>query len=399
MTPSLKRTLFGINAGIALAHIGNFIYFPHLVSTLGVTYSGFWAGFVMFMTYVGRLSATFCYEGFAARTGLRNSIVAGIAVEAVALGLMAYAEGVAFYSLLAFFVGFGSGLSFPGLKNILGTFPEADRPKAFSSFQMACQLGAIAGALIGGIFTGAHMATVFAVVFGLFMLYCLAAFFFIPSSPATNPGAPLVNTKILSGLQAGNGTQYFLLSSLFWFLSINFIVGMPLHMQAYVKEIPLTAPFWITGICILILQYPLFRFFNQRFQPGTVMAVAFAGMACAYLLFGAGITASWVVLGCFLVIVGDILFTPSFDLWVSAKIPSDRLAKAMGAMHFFRSFGNMVGTFMAGLLFDLSRHVAIPGINWYIVAAIASSAAVFSYLSGRRESEAATALVAQKEAG
>jgi len=388
-----KRTLFGINAGIALAHVGNYIYFPILVATLGVRYSGFWAGFVMFLTYVGRLSSTFCYAGVSARLGNRNGVVAGVVVEAVALGLMGFATGVAFYSVLAFFVGFGSGISFPGLKNILGTFPEADRPRAFSSFQMSCQVGALAGALLGGLFLGVPMRILFSVVFALFMGYCLAALFLLPAgtapqiAPAPPPRGrtPLFSVAVLKGLQVGGGSRYFILSSVFWMLSISFLVGMPLHMEAFVNEWPTSVPFWITGISLLALQYPAFRFMIRHFQPGQVMAVAFAAMALAYLLFGAGRTAAWVVIGCFVVVLGDILFTPSFDLWVAEKMPGDRLARAMGAMHFFRSFGNMVGTLTAGLLYDLSRAVSVPGLNWYAVTAVATACAVFSLVGTGRE--------------
>lgn len=392
-----KGTLLGINFGIALAHVGNYIYFPILVSTLGVSYSGFWAGFVMFLTYVGRLSATFCYEGLANRLGNRNSVVLGVLVEAVPLGLMGFAHGVAAYSVLAFFVGFGSGISFPGLKNILSAFPEEQRPKAFSSFQMSCQVGALAGALIGGLFVGVDLRILFSVVFALFLAYCVAAYAVIParlanaadaadaSDKAAATRAPLINLGILKGLQLGGGSQYFILSSVFWLLSISFLVGMPLHMAEYVSQWPTSVPFWITGVTLIVLQYPAFRFMIKHFQPGQVMGTAFTVMAVAYVLFGAGRTAAWVVVGCFIVVLGDILFTPSFDLWVSKRIPSDRLAKAMGAMHFFRSFGNMLGTLLAGLFYDLAKTFSVPGLNWYIVAVVAVACAVFSFSSSRRE--------------
>lgn len=383
--PDTRRTLLGINVGIALAHVGNYIYFPILVATLGVQYSGFWAGFVMFLTYVGRLSSTFCYAGVLARLGNRTGVVFGVVVEAVALGLMGFVHGVAAYSVLAFFIGFGSGLSFPGLKNILGTFPEAERPKAFSSFQMSCQVGALSGALLGGLFIGVPTSILFTVVFALFMGYCVAALVLLPAgAPAVRGGTPLVNLAVLKGLQVGGGTRYFLLSAVFWMLSISFLVGIPLHMETYVGQWPTSVPFWITGATLIGLQYPAFRFMIKRFQPGQVMAAAFAAMAVAYLVFGAGRTAAWVVLGCFVVVLGDILFTPSFDLWVAKELPGDRLAKAMGAMHFFRSFGNMVGTLAAGILYDLSRSLGVPGLNWYVVAAVAGLCAVFSLASGRQ---------------
>ncbi|MCM2413781.1 MFS transporter [Streptomyces sp. RKAG290] len=395
LSPESRKVLLGVNSGIALAHIGNYIWFPHLISTLGVEYSGFWAGFVMFLTYVGRLSATFFYEGVAARFGTRASIIVGIAVEAVALGGMGFADGVPFYSLLAFFVGFGSGISFPGLKNILGTLPEKDRPKAFSSFQMSCQLGVIAGSVIGGLFLGSSMAILFLVVFILFAGYCAAAASFIPTDAGGQADrvavkTPLVNVAVLKGLQLGGGGSYFLLSSVFWVLSISFLVGMPLHMDEFASDLPVSTPFWITGLALLVLQYPAFRYMSKRLRPGQVMGVAFLAMAVAYGLFGAGQTATWVVVGCLVVVFGDILFTPSFDLWVANRMPADRLARAMGAMHFFRSFGNMVGTLTAGALYDLSHSTDIPGLNWYVVGGIALVCAAVSFLSARREEASST---------
>jgi MFS family permease len=400
-----RRTLIGINAGISLAHVGNYLWFPILVATLGATHSGFWAGFVMFLTYVGRLLATFFYAGVAVRLGNRNTVVAAVLIEAVALGLMGFVDGVAAYSVLAFFIGLGSGISFPGLKNILTALPEEDRPKAFSTFQMACQVGAFGGALLGGLFVGADLRVVFSVVFVLFLGYCLAALLMIPdgrqdadaADAADAAGTPLFNAGVLKGLQVGGGARYFLLSSVFWFLSISFLVGIPLHMQAYVPQWPASVPFWITGLTLLALQYPAFRFMIRHFPPGYVMAAGFSAMALAYLIFGAGRTGLWVVAGCFVVVFGDILFTPSFDMWVSRKIPSERLAKAMGAMHFFRSFGNMVGTLVAGALYDLSRNTGMPGVNWFILGALAAGCAAVSVASVRKEVVPAEVAVTEPE--
>ncbi len=40
-------------------------------------------------------------------------------------------------------------------------------------------------------------------------------------------------------------------------------------------------------------------------------------------------------------------------------------------MHFFRSAGNMVGSHLAGALFDLALSWNVPGANWYVAAACA----------------------------
>lgn len=331
----------------------------------------------MCMTYVGRLAATFFYEGVAARIGIRGAVFAGTAMEAVALGLMGFGSGVVVYSALAFFIGLGSGTAFPGLKNILVSYPDDERPKAFSTFQMSAQVGLFGGALVGGLLADVNLRTLFSVVFAIFIGFCLASSAFIPRDGFGEPPAkehkPLVSTAVFKGIEVRGATRYFLLSAVFWFLSIGFMVGIPLHMEEYASGWAPSSPFWITGLAVLILQYPLFKFLIKHLRPGAVMALGLAGMTVAFTAFGAGRTAPWVIVGCLTVVLGEILFVPSFDIWIARKVPADRLAKAMGAMHFFRSAGNMVGSLLAGILFDLALSWDVPGANWYIAAVIAAA--------------------------
>ncbi|MDT0571534.1 MFS transporter [Streptomyces sp. DSM 3412] len=390
MTIERRRALIGVNAGIFLAHIGNFIWFPVLVASLGGTDSGFWAGVVMCMTYVGRLAATFFYEGVAARIGIRGAVFAGTATEAVALGLMGFGSGVVVYSVLALLIGLGSGTAFPGLKNILVSYPDDERPKAFSTFQMSAQVGLFGGALAGGLLADVDLRTLFSVVFAIFIGFCLTASAFIPrdgfgSVDKPVDRVPLLSTAVFKGIEVRGATRYFLLSAVFWFLSIGFMVGIPLHMEEYASGWAPSAPFWITGLTVLVLQYPLFKFLIKHLRPGAVMALGLAGMVVAFTAFGAGRTAPWVVVGCLTVVLGEILFVPSFDIWIARKVPADRLAKAMGAMHFFRSAGNMIGSLLAGLLFDLALSWDVPGANWYIAALIAAGCAAICLFSRDEE--------------
>ncbi|UUU22287.1 MFS transporter [Streptomyces sp. DSM 40750] len=402
MTIERRRALIGVNAGIFLAHIGNFIWFPVLVASLGGTDSGFWAGVVMCMTYVGRLAATFFYEGVAARIGIRGAVFAGTAMEAVALGLMGFGSGVVVYSALAFFIGLGSGTAFPGLKNILVSYPDEERPKAFSTFQMSAQVGLFGGALVGGLLADVDLRTLFSVVFAIFIGFCLASSAFIPrdgfGEPPTKEHKPPLSTAVFKGIEVRGATRYFLLSAVFWFLSIGFMVGIPLHMEEYAAGWAPSSPFWITGLAVLILQYPLFKFLIKHLRPGAVMALGLAGMTVAFTAFGAGRTAPWVVVGCLTVVLGEILFVPSFDIWVARKVPADRLAKAMGAMHFFRSAGNMVGSLLAGILFDLALSWDVPGANWYVAAAIAAACGFICLFSGDEgTAEETTGTAAEEE--
>ncbi|GAA1431170.1 hypothetical protein GCM10009601_49720 [Streptomyces thermospinosisporus] len=265
--------------GILLANAGSYIWFPVLVATLGGTDSGFWAGVVMCMTYVGRLLATFCYEGVAARAGGRGGVFLGTALEAVALGLMGFADGVLVYSVLAFFIGFGSGTSFPGLKNVLVSFPEEERPKAFSAFQMAGQVGLFGGALLGAVLTDVDLRTLFCVVFAPLPRL-------LPDHHRSHPQDPVRQgsggrarprpSDQPDRVQGHRGARrHPLLPAVCRLLvPVARLRGRhPLHMAQYAPQWAPSAPFWITGLSILVLQYPLFELFDDKFGPGTVLAV------------------------------------------------------------------------------------------------------------------------------
>lgn len=99
-------------------------------------------------------------------------------------------------------------------------------------------------------------------------------------------------------------------------------------------------------------------------------------MTLAFVILGLGRIELWVNCASAVVVLGEILFVPAFDLWVAKKVPADKLAQAMCSMHFFRNFGNMAGTFTAGVLFDLSISGGRPGLNWIITGALAATAAL-----------------------
>ncbi|MFD0394148.1 MFS transporter [Streptomyces nogalater] len=203
-----RRALVGVVGGILLANSGSYIWFPVLVATLGGSDSGFWAGVVMCMTYVGRLLATFCYEGIAARSGIRTAVFLGTALEAVALGLMGFADGVLVYSVLAFFIGFGSGTSFPGLKNVLVSFPEDERPKAFSAFQMAGQVGLFGGALLGAVLADVELRTLFTVVFVFFAGFCLITSALLPGTAPRGRRTPRAGASRCSAWPRSRASRY-----------------------------------------------------------------------------------------------------------------------------------------------------------------------------------------------
>ena len=114
------------------------------------------------------------------------------------------------------------------------------------------------------------------------------------------------------------------------------------------------------------------------------MVAGMLSLVVSFLFLGLGKTPPWVVVASVLFVIGEILFSPSFDVWLSSNA-SENIDRAMGTQHFFRSLGNMVGTSSAGMAYDLARLLNLPGLNWIILSGLALICA--GYLFKKRQGE------------
>lgn len=366
---------WGASAGVFLAHIGNYIYMPLLLSLLGGKYNGFCAGFVLFMTYVGRVSATFCYTSISQQFALRNVISTFIVLEGAALLGMGFTSSILMYSILAFFVGFGSGVSFPALKHLLSNLPESLRVAAFSRFQLAAQGGLVVGALMGGFWSTAKMQSVFTVTFLLFLGYASVILMAVPLEkklPNIITKRKIVDFSLLQSARFSEIKYDLIMSMFYWILVMSFMVNMPLHIQSYLPALSISMPFWITGLILLIFQMPLSKLASKYLDNSLTMIFGCLALLCGFVLFSISFSLMGIILGCIGIALGQILFAPALDLQVAKSVSKENMAQAMSAMHFYRSFGNMIGTFCAGILFDLGNSLHQTNLSWISMALLAS---------------------------
>jgi MFS family permease len=385
-----KKTVWGIYIGIALAHLGNFLYVPLLISTLGQRYSGFWAAFAIAMTYVGRLLASLVAGGLSENYGRKRVVVASVVFEGVALLGFAFASSfpgleLPYYSFLGLCVGIGSGVGFPGVKAALSSMPENERPRVFSGFQVAMQTGIVLGSLLGTFVTIHNFQLLFGGVFLLFMGYAGMVALLSENGPAALPKAerkPWLTVTRPSEWQVWPYFGLFVVSSFFWFLYIQLMIGLPLHISWLATNIPVNMPFWITASTMLIFQVTFYKRISRVLSETQIMVVGLAVLMLAFLMLGLGQTAAWVVAACVTIVFGEMCFIPAFDIWVTRKVSESATGnadRAMGTMHFFRSAGNLLGTATAGLSFDFARHHNAPGSNWVALAGVAVLCAGYVY--------------------
>ncbi|OGT45080.1 MAG: hypothetical protein A3E82_01010 [Gammaproteobacteria bacterium RIFCSPHIGHO2_12_FULL_38_11] len=372
----LKFVDFGASIGIFLAYTGNYIYFPLLIAKLGAEYNGFLAGLVIFMTYVGRLSATFFYTYVSKKISIRNIISLFVLFEGLALFGMGWTSLPSVYMVLAYFIGFASGMSFPALKHALSILPETIRLPAFSRFQLASQAGLIAGAVIGGLCAHFSMILIFSTTFILFLGYSLVAFLFIPNSGEYQPVTTLEKIALIDMSLIRNrnfpAIKYDLvMSTLYWLLIMSFMVNIPLTISAYLPTLNVSMPFWLTGCVLLFLQMPLIKYAKTKLSAPAIMMVGSSALLIGFIAFSLHFSLGYIVIGSIMMALGQILFAPALDLLVSQSVVKENMGKAMGAMHFYRSLGNLIGALFAGILFDLGKKLHFSELSWLFLVVIA----------------------------
>jgi MFS transporter, DHA1 family, multidrug resistance protein len=363
------RNIFGIYAGIFCGYMGNALYIPHLIATLGSTYSGTIAGLVIFCTSLGRMMGSFLGGGLSDRYGRKNVIFVGVILEAFALLVYGFISHPAYYALAAIFVGLSSGVSFPGLKATLTELPKEQHAIAFSRFTVASNLGAIVGALLGILFSGGNLRLIFIIVFFIFLGYAFSIGKLLKISSEAKHDAKIFTWKHPRNWQIGSLIGFYLVSSFFWICYAQFLIGIPLHIGTYANWLPVSTHLVITGIVmILALTFSLYPRISKRIAYDYLLIGGMSLVVCASVLLGLGKSGVFVIFGATIAVFAELLFVPAFDMWVTSRTDRASINKAMGTMNFFRSFGGSLGNLTAGIMFDLSITLHIPGLNWLILA-------------------------------
>lgn len=367
---------WGAGLGICLGYMGTFIYIPFLLTKLGREYSGFWAGFILFMTYVGRMSATLCYSELNKKFSMRYIITLSVLIEGLAIFGMALTDSRFIYTGLAFIIGFGSGTSFPSLKQLLTALPEKFRLAAFSRFQLSAQGGSILGAIIGGYWL-ANTFEVFFLTFLLFLGYAVITYFFIPYeksetlvnvSSSNHTEAPTVyNNK----LQKRTIKVDLFMSMFYWMLIMVFMVDMPLHIQAYLPSVNFSMPFWLTGAILLVFQMPLSRLANKVLSNNATIILGCVILLLGFIFLNVYSSKLCMIAGCVAIALAQIFYAPALDMHIAKHVIKENMSNVMSSMHFYRSLGNMLGAFGAGILFDIGNKTQFYNLPWLIMAIIA----------------------------
>ena len=381
-----------IYIGVAIASAGVALYTPLIVSETGKHFSGFWAASILFGLNLGRVLGALAGSRFPKLANHPLIVSGNILLEGVALYCMAFLGQAWALALFALLAGFGSGLSFPGLKNYLLKLRELDQASLFSRLAFAIRTGLVLGYLTASWVPHDSLQWVFLIVlitfvaYGLFMLVAMraitrheTAYLSAPeqqtaarSTPA-HEHRPTVGTNGASAaVPARLPALFYLSNAMFWCFAIQPMIGFSLHIPKYTPELPVSTPFWLAALVIIFFQIPISKRAIRTRDHFRFLRIAYACLFVSFvimLLFNH--SAAAVIVSAILLSFAQVFYGPSLDV-LTARF-ADRVGadtgRLMSQQMLYQSMGNMVGSLAGGVLFDLAQALRWPSLNWGLLAA------------------------------
>lgn len=385
-----------IYVGVAIASGGVALYTPLIVSETGKNFSGFWAASILFGLNLGRVLGSYAGSRFTRFANHPWVVTGNILLEGVALYGMAYlhqAWGLALFALLA---GLGSGMSFPGLKNYLLKLRDLDQTSLFSRLAFAIRIGLVGGYLTASWVPHDSLKLVFLIVlitfiaYGIFMLVAMrdisrhetdsltqlapgTAGRLDNSTPSELPAQASIG-DVASDVQVQTARlpmMFYVSNAVFWCFAVQPMIGFSLHIPKYTPQLPVSTPFWLGALVIIFFQIPISK---RAIRTRDHFRFLQIGYACLFLSFALmvmfGRHASMVVASAVLLSFGQVFYGPSLDV-LTARFANRSAAdtgQLMSRQMFYQSMGNMIGSLVGGVLFDLAQRVYLPSLNWFLLA-------------------------------
>ena len=375
-----------IYIGVALASAGVALYTPLIVSETGKNFSGTWAAAILFGLNLGRVAGSYLGGHYSRLANHPLAVSGNILLEGIALYCMAYLQQAWALALFAVLAGLGSGLSYPGLKNYLLKIKELDQGSLFSRLAFAIRIGLVGGYLIAGWVPIHTLKMVFLFVllsfiaYAVFMLYAMRAISRHEASSlalAATIEATSINRTTAQPLpterpeQAKLPLRFHLSNAVFWCFAIQPMIGFSLHIPKFTPSIPVSTPFWLAALVIIIFQIPISKRAVRTQDHFRFLRI---GYGCLFVSFAlmvvAGQHASAVIASAILLSFGQVFYGPSFDVVIArfGNNSSEETSRLMSQQMFYQSMGTMVGSLIGGVLFDLAQRLHMPSLNWLLLA-------------------------------
>ena len=384
LDPTLPRQVWLVQAGGVVNSLGNGIVFPFIVIYLhnvrGISFAA--AGLALSAGAVAALAAGLGAGTFVDRFGGRNTLLLGLALQAVSFALFPLVREAWHAFVLLALEGAGTACFWPGQSTLLTRLTPPKRThSAFALQRISMNLGLGLGGVIGGLIASTGHPNSFTV---LFLLDAVTFLVFISIlSTIHEPAVPKSEEpEAVEGYRAvlrdGNFVWLLGLNVLFVAVGYEVFALLPPFAKNYagVSERWVGTMWLANTLLIVLIQLPVAKALEgrRRMRALALMSLLFASAAMIVLFGGiwfTGTAAALVFVGATLVFGLGETFQGPTQAPLVADLAPDRLRGryfALGSMSW--SAGSILGPAIGGPL--LGWH---PLAVWPLAAAISVIAA------------------------
>jgi MFS transporter, DHA1 family, multidrug resistance protein len=328
--------------------------------------------------------------------GRKKIIVFGIGVFALSQLIFAIATDMWMLYMSRLLAGLGAGIMSPAMMAyIADVTTEDDRAKGMGMFGAAMSLGIVIGPGIGGFLEGFGMRVPFYVATTLATLSTITSLFFLPETLSKEKQAEMRLTRskrehIFKQMVSSFKAPYFMLLLLVFVLNfglLNFETVFSIFLQQKfdysVQDISVF--FTFGALAGVIIQAVIFGRLVGKFGERKVMIGAFLLAAATMLAMTIIGTYAIIFTVTILFFIATSLVRPAVNTLLS-KMAGPEQGFVAGMNNAYMSLGNIAGSIVAGLLFDLNMNLPYLLGSLVMVASIAMITSWSRSVSTRRSS-------------
>lgn len=299
--------------------------------------------------------------------GRKKIIVFGIGVFALSQFVFAIATDMWMLYVSRLLAGLGAGIMSPAMMAyIADVTTEDDRAKGMGMFGAAMSLGIVIGPGIGGFLDGFGMRVPFYVATILSALSTITSLFFIPETLSKEKQAEkrLTGQKrenIFMQMASSFKAPYFMLLLLVFVLNfglLNFETVFSIFLQQkfdYTVQ-DITVFFTLGALAGVIIQAAIFGRLVGKFGERKVIIGAFLLAAATMLATTIVNTYAIILTVTIMFFIATSLVRPAVNTLLS-KMAGSEQGFVAGMNNAYMSLGNITGSIVAGLLFDLNMNL------------------------------------------
>lgn len=348
------------------SHLGFFTVLPILPLLIGrlvPNASPLLVGSALFaFNFTVRGASLFCARVLN-RTPVRRAMAAGLVLAACGFASLPFAPGP--WGVISCLMVVGTGISLNGLmarvyvaKMLSGA---ADRNTVFSAVQVAVNIAAAVGPVIGNLFMAKDLIAL--VLSGAGAMYLLAAAIVLRCVPAgILPGAGEMREPLRLGLLRAIWAdpmvrRVSIVTAVGSFLYAQFFSAIALHVADLTQSTFARASvFTLNAVCVVLMQIPVAVFTKKRLDAGASPLGFLAFGALVFVVsFAATAVIGSLLAGVFLTVVlfslAETLFTPMVNT-AFAAVPGNRpLVEIFNLRQIAATVGESAGGFAGGMFY------------------------------------------------